>query len=75
MHEAFDSNDATTLARAAHSLKGAVANLAAYGVQQAADEVETAARNGDLGGVAAGLRAMQAEIDRLVPQLQQLCQD
>ncbi|NBB95645.1 MAG: Hpt domain-containing protein [Planctomycetes bacterium] len=75
MQQAMDADDSEALAKSAHSLKGAVANLAARSTQQAASDLEQAARVGDMDRVAAGLRVLQQQLDSLVPELRRICSD
>ena len=48
LEQAFEAANIDTVLRAAHSLKGACATIGAEALRQIAQELETAARNGDL---------------------------
>ncbi len=72
IREAHSSGDTATAARAAHSLKGAAANLGATAVANAAGEVETAIKTGQsvqsvLNVLAAKLRAVVQAIQSVLP--------
>ncbi|MFZ3331611.1 MAG: response regulator [Candidatus Acidiferrales bacterium] len=72
IREADASGDTATAARAAHSLKGAAANLGATAVANAAGEVETAIKTGQsvqsvLDVLAAKLRAVVQAIQSVLP--------
>jgi signal transduction histidine kinase/CheY-like chemotaxis protein len=70
LNDAVAAADATSLEEAAHSLKGAAANIGAVGVAEICDRLETLGRTGDLGLSAAdGLHRLQAEVGQLDAQL------
>ncbi|MBZ5502907.1 MAG: PAS domain S-box protein [Acidobacteriia bacterium] len=73
VQEALAAHDAGRLARLAHALKGAAANLGALRVPLLADEVEQLARSGDFASAAAVVRHLETEIDRFLPELEALC--
>jgi PAS domain S-box-containing protein len=65
LREALDRGDGETLAQVAHTLKGAAGNLCASGVFEAAQRLETAARNGDLQQAGTVYRTLEQEMARL----------
>jgi PAS domain S-box-containing protein len=69
VRSAIDQADAAQLRRAAHTLKGSVANFGASAVVQAAQCLETAGREQNLGGASESFQRLQAELDRLRPRL------
>ncbi len=68
--DAIARGDAEALARAAHSLKGAVANFGARAAVDAAVRLEGIAKGGDLSIAGPALLALEREIDRLKTELQ-----
>ncbi len=58
LREASDGGDAAALARAAHTLKGALGNLGAVSASRAALVAEEAGRRGDLAAAAASVAAL-----------------
>jgi signal transduction histidine kinase/DNA-binding response OmpR family regulator/HPt (histidine-containing phosphotransfer) domain-containing protein len=68
IREAHASGDTATAARAAHSLKGAAANLGATAVANAAAEVETAIATGH--SVQPGLDVLAAKLRTVVEAIQ-----
>jgi HPt (histidine-containing phosphotransfer) domain-containing protein len=69
LRAAVASGDPGQVAGAAHTLKGAVASVAAGGALAAARRVEDAARAGDVPGAAEQLDVLDGELDRLVAAL------
>lgn len=69
VREAVAARDGEGIHRAAHALKGAVANLGAADATRAAQGLERIGRGGDLAGAEAGLRRLEAEVTRLVAAL------
>ncbi|GAG74717.1 unnamed protein product [marine sediment metagenome] len=67
--ESFVRNDASTLQRAAHSLKGSVGNFGAPEVWQAAEELELLAERNDLAGAGESLKVLKQRIAGLVDGL------
>jgi len=55
--------DADTLLRVAHSLKGASANLGAVGVQEAAKTLEYLGRGGELASAETALQNLKIQIE------------
>jgi len=66
---AFAAGDVKTLERAAHSLKGSVGAFGARAAGEAAQNLETAAREKDLAGAAPALAALEPETARLTEAL------
>lgn len=75
LREAITAGDATALARGAHTLKGAVSNLAAHAASAAALCLERLARTEDLAQVSAAYASLESEIRRLVPVLTSLTKE
>ncbi len=73
--EALAEDNFEQVSRAAHTLKGAVGNLAARAAQQAAYQLEQSARNRKTDRLADDVRAVQKEVARLLPELQRFCQN
>jgi len=69
MREAVSRGDAKGLQSAAHALKGAVANFTKNGTFQAAQQVESLARSGELGAAEGALGTLEAELATLTPGL------
>ena len=65
MRAAVGAGDAATLQRAAHTLKGASANLGATAVAELSRRLEGQARDGDVGGAPPLLDAIAAELARV----------
>ena len=64
--------DAKRLERAAHSLKGSVANFGARAATQAAYRLETLGRSGEMHQARSALNDLLAEFRALKPALEQL---
>lgn len=62
LETAVGKGDAEGVRRAAHALKGSVANFAAARAQAGAFALEQAGRNGDLGGAPALLDLLRTEL-------------
>ncbi len=75
MRGAVTRNDATALASAAHALKGSVALFGVSSATDAAQRLETSARSGNLSAAPSDLATLEAEINRLVPNLDALAKD
>ncbi len=75
IREAVLRRDAKELERSAHTLKSAVGNFAAQKAMEAALELETMARDGDLNEAEKAYQALEQEIERLKPVLANLRQD
>lgn len=72
--EAVEADDLDAVARAAHSLKGAVASLAAHSTQEAASQAEASALKHDSRQLALDVRKIKAEVARLLPELHRICE-
>ena len=75
IREAVARGDAKALERAAHACKGAVSNFAAPAATAAALRMEQMSREGNLAQAAEGCAALEAEIERLNPVLEEFCQE
>lgn len=64
LQEGLQTNDSQLVARVAHQLKGAAANLAAGGLQRITAEIEVAARADRLDGVDVLIEQLQGEWQR-----------
>jgi two-component system sensor histidine kinase/response regulator len=69
MRSALQQNDMHALERAAHSLKGSSANLAAKTAAEAAQRLEQDAKRGDAVGAEASVAALERVLGRLLPAL------
>ena len=72
LEQAVGAKDAEAIMRTAHRLKGSVATFAAKPATEAALRLETMGRSGDVSGVDAAFTALQTELTRLQPALQEL---
>jgi two-component system, sensor histidine kinase and response regulator len=75
LREALQAKDAHRLERAAHSLKGALANLSAPEGRKLASEVEQLARAGELARADSLLPSLEEEISRVFEALHNLCKE
>jgi PAS domain S-box-containing protein len=64
INEALSARDATSLARAAHGLKGTAANLSAPAVQRVAAEIEALGKAGSLSEAERLIETLRTEVDR-----------
>jgi HPt (histidine-containing phosphotransfer) domain-containing protein len=64
------NEDASEVARAAHSLKGLAANFEAIDCRDSAATIEQLSRGGDLSRVKAKLRMLKQNVSNLVVELQ-----
>jgi two-component system sensor histidine kinase/response regulator len=71
--KAIGENDAASLQRVAHTLKGALGNLAAPVGSGLAVELESLGKEGDLAVAGKKLSELEAELPRVVEALQDLC--
>ena len=74
MRNALQQGDMRELERSAHSLKGAASNFLAYGTVSAASNLENDAKNGDSESARASLATLEVAVERLLPELANLCQ-
>ena len=72
IRSAVEARDANCIERAAHSLKGAVANFGAAGALQAALAMELVGREGRMSAAPDALRYLEAEFQLLEPALHEL---
>jgi CheY-like chemotaxis protein len=70
--QAVTQDDASALERAAHKLKGSVADMAASQAVKAAQCLEQMGRQGDLKDAGAALQTLESAIDHLTPELRKL---
>ena len=73
--EAIAKQDSKTLEFAAHTLKGAVGNLAASKAYSCAQELENMGRNDTLSGVEIAYQELEENIERLKPVLKALTKE
>lgn len=69
IHEAVKYGDATSLTKAAHTLKGAVGNFSAERASQAARKLECMGRSGDMVHAHDALAHLEDEMSQLVTEL------
>jgi len=69
LHAALDRRDAAAVVDTAHWLKGAVGNFPAPAASEAAAQVETFGRSGDLEAAATECAKLDVELDRLAAAL------
>lgn len=72
IQEALENNDSDSVQRLAHSLKGAVGNFSAQSAFDAAHELETMGREGNLSGAKEIFSGLKQNIERLKPALSKL---
>ncbi len=72
LHAAVAARDAVAIDQAAHALKGSVSNFAAPTAAAVAERLELAGRVGDVAASAELLRALEAELERLLPTLREM---
>jgi HPt (histidine-containing phosphotransfer) domain-containing protein len=65
LQSAIDEQNAPRVAEAAHSIKGASANLGFTKAQAAAEKIETQARRDSLEGIAATASQLKKELDQV----------
>ena len=70
IEDAVSRKDAAGLTRAAHTLKGAVANFGAKSVVEQARALEMMGKKGDLSSAEEGWRQLRALMSKLTPELQ-----
>ena len=74
MRSAVDASDCEALAVAAHTYKGMVANFCADSTAEAALQLETMGKGGDLAGAAEALAVLEDRSRQLATALQELLQ-
>ena len=62
------------LERAAHFMKGAASNFSAHGAVSATSRLESDAKNGDLESAKPSPATLEVVIERLLPELANMCQ-
>jgi HPt (histidine-containing phosphotransfer) domain-containing protein len=67
---AVSQKDAAALGRAAHTMKGAVANFGARAVVAQAKALEMMGKNGDLATADDAAQSLRALMEKLVPELE-----
>jgi HPt (histidine-containing phosphotransfer) domain-containing protein len=72
IHNALANGDPDALERSAHSLKGSVANFEARPAVEAAMKLEALGRAGRLDSAEAALSELEAILEALQPELEQL---
>ena len=75
MQDALDRGDAESICQNAHTLKSMVGNFFAKPCFDAAYNIETQSRQGDLNGVDKALANLETEINRLTSALRQVVND
>lgn len=75
MKAALKSGDSAELARAAHSLKGALSNLAAEPAAALTAVIEAGGKVGDLHQAEAALRDLEPELNRVIEAISALCRE
>jgi PAS domain S-box-containing protein len=73
MRRAIARNDGKALEQVAHSMRGALGNLAATDGAELASELEKVGKSGHITHAQAMLTELDAELDRVVRQLEGLC--
>jgi CheY-like chemotaxis protein len=71
--QAVDNRDAAALRLAAHSIKGAAANVGGTEIQEIAGKLERTGTAGDLAAAAAALPELAASFDRARPAMEKFC--
>jgi HPt (histidine-containing phosphotransfer) domain-containing protein len=72
LRQSVGADDAAAAGRAAHALKGMIANFCAPAVQASAFEVERMGKTGALSGAPAAVAALEAQLQTLTAELQAL---
>ena len=72
IREGLDSGDATMVQRAAHALKGSVGTFQASAAQEAANQLEIFAKDGDLTGGRKAFATLSTQIDLVRQDLRRL---
>jgi two-component system sensor histidine kinase/response regulator len=70
IENAISRKDAGGLCRAAHTMKGAVANFGAKAVVERAKSLEEIGRRGDLASAGQGVQELRAILEQFLPELQ-----
>ena len=75
MRKALEQGDMILLERSAHSMKGAAGNMSASTTVEAASQLEQSAKKGDAELSKTNLIALEGAVERLLPDLADLCQE
>lgn len=75
MRKAIEQGDSQTLARSAHSLKGAVNNFFAHRTAGAAAKLEDDAKRGDFDSARIEIPRLEALVEGLISELRNLCEE
>jgi two-component system sensor histidine kinase/response regulator len=75
MHRAIDSNNSESLEQVAHSMRGALGNLAAVNGAVIASELERIGKSGCNADAPKRLAELEVELGRVVCQLEGLCME
>jgi HPt (histidine-containing phosphotransfer) domain-containing protein len=75
MRHAIASNDGKMLEQVAHSMRGALGNLAATNGAEIASELEKIGKSRHVEHAQAMLAELNAELDRVARQLEGLCME
>ncbi|MHB8410756.1 MAG: response regulator [Candidatus Acidiferrales bacterium] len=70
LRESIAKGDATEVARAAHTLKGSVANFGRQAAYRAVEQMEAFAKQDDMPGTKAALHVVESELERLQTALE-----
>jgi HPt (histidine-containing phosphotransfer) domain-containing protein len=73
--EAANTGDAATLQRIGHTLKGALANLAAPVCSGLAGQLESMGRTGNMQAAVATVKELEQELDRAIEILEGICME
>jgi HPt (histidine-containing phosphotransfer) domain-containing protein len=71
---AINSRDNETLRKAAHTLKGAVANFSAPAAFEAASQLEQTGKNAELTGAEEQFNTLKSEIDAVLAEMKRLAE-
>ena len=74
MRKSLQQGDMQGLARSAHSMKGAASNFFANGTAGAALQLEDDAKRGHTDSAKTALATLEVIVERLLPELANLCQ-
>ena len=69
---ALEQEDGPGLLRAAHTMKGSVANFGATALVTALEQLETHGRSGDWTGARAGMEVVELHLERLAAELERI---
>ena len=75
LEEAIAGRDHRVIGRAAHSIKGVVANFGAQAASESALRLEVMGSQGELAGVAEAWSLLEKEIKRLMPAITALARE